>query len=308
MAANLHISISAEPLFSVAGLTISNSIFTSLIVSGLLISFAILVRLQLKPTSRPSGLQNLAEMIIEALYGLVHGITGDTKRTRVFFPLVASFMLFILFNNWIGLVPGVGTIGFYEGKEALLETSAPAEHSGLPIAQVQAVTEDASHEAVSAQEAETTHEEVVAADHESDSAGETHHATFVPLLRPGTADLNTTLALALLSVFSTQVFGVYFLGASYFKKFINLSNPINFYVGVLETISEFAKILSFAFRLFGNIFAGEVLLVVIGSLVPVVIPMPFYGLEIFVGFIQALVFSMLSLVFFNMATHSHDEH
>ena len=81
-----------------------------------------------------------------------------------------------------------------------------------------------------------------------------------------------------------------------------------FFVGILELISEFAKIISFAFRLFGNIFAGEVLLVVMAFLFPVILPMPFYGLELFVGFIQALVFSMLTLVFFNMATISHEEH
>lgn len=81
-----------------------------------------------------------------------------------------------------------------------------------------------------------------------------------------------------------------------------------FFVGILELVSEFSKVISFAFRLFGNIFAGEVLLVVIMSLVGVIVPMPFYGLEIFVGFVQALVFSMLTLVFFNMATLSHDEH
>jgi len=80
-----------------------------------------------------------------------------------------------------------------------------------------------------------------------------------------------------------------------------------FFVGLLETVLEFAKIMSFAFRLFGNIFAGEVLLAVMMFLVPVVVPMPFYGMELFVGFIQALVFSMLSLVFFNLATMGHEE-
>ena len=79
-----------------------------------------------------------------------------------------------------------------------------------------------------------------------------------------------------------------------------------FFVGILEIISEFAKVISFTFRLFGNIFAGEVLLAVILALVPVIAPMPFYGLELFVGFIQALVFAMLSLVFFNMASESHE--
>ncbi len=119
------------------------------------------------------------------------------------------------------------------------------------------------------------------------------------------------MALAIISVFATQVFGVMNLKLSYFKKFINFSSPINFAVGILELISEFAKIISFAFRLFGNIFAGEVLLAVIsfiGGTYLFFAPMPFYGLELFVGLIQALVFAMLSLVFFNMATQSHDNH
>ena len=134
------------------------------------------------------------------------------------------------------------------------------------------------------------------------------HVVKAPIFRPGSADLNTTLALAIVSVIVTQIFGLMALKFSYLKKFFNFSSPIDFFVGILEIISEFAKIISFAFRLFGNIFAGEVLLVVIAFLIPVVLPMPFYGLELFVGFIQALVFAMLSLVFFNMATQSHEEH
>jgi F-type H+-transporting ATPase subunit a len=97
------------------------------------------------------------------------------------------------------------------------------------------------------------------------------------------------------------------LGTHYFTKFFNFKNPILTYVGLLELISEFAKVISFTFRLFGNIFAGEVLLVVIAFIVPLFAPLPFLGLEIFVGLIQALVFSMLSLVFMNMATVSHDQ-
>ena len=105
-----------------------------------------------------------------------------------------------------------------------------------------------------------------------------------------------------------QVVGFRFVGLRYLTKFFNFSNPLMFFVGILEIISELAKVLSFAFRLFGNIFAGEVLLAVITFLVPLLLPAPFYGLEIFVGFIQALVFAMLTLVFFNMATQHHGEH
>ena len=132
--------------------------------------------------------------------------------------------------------------------------------------------------------------------------------TFVPFLRGATADLNTTLAIALVAVSAIQYYGVKTLGLPYFKKFINLSNPIMFGVGLLEIISEFSRIISFAFRLFGNIFAGEVLLTVIAFLMPLLAPLPFLGLELFVGFIQALVFSMLTAVFLSMATVSHADH
>lgn len=127
----------------------------------------------------------------------------------------------------------------------------------------------------------------------------------VPLFRGGTADLNITLGLAIFAVISIQVYGYKTLGMKYFKKFFDFSNPINFFVGFLELISEFARIMSFAFRLFGNIFAGEVLLAVIAFLVPVFASLPFMGLEIFVGFIQALIFATLTLVFINIATTSH---
>ena len=107
---------------------------------------------------------------------------------------------------------------------------------------------------------------------------------------------------------SLQYVGLKALKFGYIKKFLNLSSPINFFVGILELISEVAKIVSFAFRLCGNIFAGEVLLAVIAFLIPFLAPLPFYGLELFVGFIQALVFSMLTIVFLNLATVSHDNH
>ena len=131
----------------------------------------------------------------------------------------------------------------------------------------------------------------------------------MPLLRGTTADLNTTLGLALISFLAIQYFGITTVGAvGYAKKFINLTNPINFFIGILELVSEFSKILSFAFRLFGNIFAGEVLLGVIAFLIPVLASFPFLLMEIFVGLVQALVFSMLTGVFISSAVQSHDEH
>lgn len=128
-------------------------------------------------------------------------------------------------------------------------------------------------------------------------------AGHVPLLRGGTADLNTTLALAIISVGATQYYAAARLG--FFgnaARFLNFKSPILFFVGALELVAEFAKVLSFSFRLFGNIFAGEVLLIVMAFLAPYLAPLPFIGLELFVGLVQALVFAMLTLVFLKVAT------
>lgn len=283
----LHVSISAETIFHFFGLPISNSILTSLIVSFLLIAFAIFFKSKFKTTDKPSSMQNFVELIIETLYNFVYSITEDRKRTLLFFPIISTFFIFIIMNNYIGLLPGVGSI-------LAPEKEAKTELSMLSPEQVMAVNEIAPTEATSeAGESATKTEE--------------SHTKMVPVFRAATADLNTTLALAIISVVLTQIFGVTHLGLSYFKKFIDFSNPINFFVGILEIILEFAKIISFAFRLFGNVFAGEVLLAVMTYLIAVVVPAPFYALEIFVGFIQALVFSMLSLIFFNLATKSHHE-
>lgn len=290
-----HISISAEPLFQIGSLTVTNSILTSLLVSLILLSFAVVVRLSLKQTKRPRGIQNFAEWLIEALYNFIYSVTADAQKARLFFPLVATFFLFIILNNWLGLLPGVGTIVYAPHQETEI-----IEHLAETPASASVTLEEHGENTIMPEETPETVQE-----NSEVSAG---HKKSIPVFRPGTADLNTTIALALISVIATQAFGLLKLKLGYLKKFFNFSSPILAYVGILELLSEFAKIISFAFRLFGNIFAGEVLLVVIAFLIPVVVPMPFYGLELFVGFIQALVFSMLSLVFFNMATHSHEEH
>jgi len=129
---------------------------------------------------------------------------------------------------------------------------------------------------------------------------------FVPLLRGPTADLNMTIALAIIAVIAMQYFGFRTLGMKYGHRFINIRNPILGFVGFLEIISDVSKVISFAFRLFGNIFAGEVLLAVMAFLMPFIAPMPFLMLELFIGFIQALVFSTLTAVFINVAL-AHDE-
>ncbi len=287
MSESLHVSISAETVFNFFGLPISNSIFTSLIVSFFLIGFAIFFRSRFKATDRPSALQNFVEMVVEALYNFVYSITENHKKSALFFPIISTFFLFIILNNYVGLLPGVGPI-LVEEQHLSAANLAPDQVM-------------ASEEAV------------VGSDVDQPLVGEllekaeNEHPKLVPIFRAATADLNTTLALAIISVFLTQFFGVYHLGLAYFKKFLDFSSPIAFFVGILETILEFAKVISFAFRLFGNIFAGEVLLIVMTYLVAILVPAPFYALELFVGFIQALVFSMLTLIFFNLATKGHHE-
>lgn len=303
-AGGLHISISAEPIAEVGGLVISNSMFTSLIVSVVLIAFALAVRGQIKTQGKPSGLQNFAEMMIEGLYNLIHSVTGSHKKTRLFFPLITSFFLFILCNNWLGLFPGVGTIGYIHQDDSTEHAQLAPSSIALESHQAYAATHDELDVNVQTGLAEEEAEGLPTGTIEYSE----DHATFIPYLRAGTADLNTTIALAIVSVFMTQVFGFSYLKFGYFSKYINFSSPVAFFIGLLELVLEFAKIISFAFRLFGNIFAGEVLLAVISFLAPLVVPMPFYGLEVAVGAIQALVFAMLSVVFFNMATVGHDDH
>ena len=132
---------------------------------------------------------------------------------------------------------------------------------------------------------------------------------FIPFFRGGTADLNTTLALTLVGMFLIQFYSIKYVGfVEYIQRFFNFSNPINAFVGILEIVSEFSKILSFSFRLFGNIFAGEVLMTVISFLVPVLASLPFLLFEFFVGFIQALVFTMLLSIFITVGATSHKHH
>lgn len=130
----------------------------------------------------------------------------------------------------------------------------------------------------------------------------TGHAE-VPLFRSPAADLNFTLAFAVISVIVTNVLGALAVGIGpHIKKYLNFSNPIKFFIGILEIVSEIAKIISLSFRLFGNVFAGEVLLTIIFFLAPYFIPLPFLFLELFVGLIQAFLFAMLTLVSISLHT------
>lgn len=262
----------------------------------------------------PTGLQNFLETIIEALYNLAEGILG--KRARKVFWVGATIFLFVLVANWMELIPGYDSVGLLAHPHEEGITAYNRKELG-PIG---LITGPAVEPAEAAHEAATT-EETGEATHEAAAEGE--HAelagwVLVPFLRAANTDLNTTLALALVSVVMTQVYSIQALGlGGYLGKFLQTKrmgngNPmgiIDTFVGILEAIAEFAKIISFAFRLFGNIFAGAVLLFVMGFLIPFFFPgvMIFYGLELFVGAIQALVFMMLTFVFISAATAAHGE-
>lgn len=243
------------------------------------------------------------EALIEYLYNLAESVTG--KAAATYFPWAATLFLFILLSNWSGLIPGVGSIGFFHTGAVHGEEGEAEGHGALMDQQLALV--DGSPVLVQAADslAKATSAEA-----------EEGHGKFVPLFRAPSADLNVTFALALATMFMVQFHGVRALGGSYFKKFWNTSGHgfmkgINIFVSILELISELSRILTFAFRLFGNIFAGEVVLATMAFLVAFLIPLPFYILEILVGAVQALVFMMLCLAFFSMATisHSHgDEH
>lgn len=283
-----HVSLAAEPILSQGPKWLTNSLVTTVIVDVVILIMALAAVVGMKEI--PRGWQNIMEMVVEGMYNLTESVSGHgTVWTKKFFPWVMTIFIYVLVSNYIGLIPGVGSIGFYH----------PAEAEGG-----HAVVETAAHIS------EAT-EGVLAASVPVEAQAEEGKEVFVPLFRAPSADLNMTLALALISVFMTQVYGVQALGLRYFNKFF--VNPakdfMGFVVGFFELISEISKIISFSFRLFGNIFAGEVVLMVMAFLVTFLLPVVFYGLELFVGFIQALVFMLLTLAFFTMATVSHhDEH
>jgi F-type H+-transporting ATPase subunit a len=294
--AALQISLGAETVFHVAGVPVTNSLLASWIVIAALALFSYIATAKLK--KKPGRFQVFVELLVGGLFSFFGNIGG--KHGQKFAPLMVTFFLYILISNWFGNMPGVGTIGIYE--------SEAAKEAQKIVTRVFASTEPATHEVTApAAEIKTGAEETKEVTEPKTAEHKTEEKIFVPLLRGPMADLNATLALALIAFGAIQYFGFKIGGPSYIKKFINFKGPIDFYVGVLETISDFSKILSFAFRLFGNVFAGEVLLAVMAFLCAFLLPIPFYALEFFVGAIQALVFAMLTGVFINVAV-SHADH
>jgi F-type H+-transporting ATPase subunit a len=303
----MHISLAAETLFHIGFLPVTNSLLTTWLVMLFLFVFAFKTSRSLKRV--PGRFQVFVEILIGGLQDFFSQMTG--KLSNVLFPLIATIFIFVIVSNYSGLLPGASSIGIYKTEEAVEavteeKTSPPVETPKTDVkTDVKTEAEPVAHTEVATKKEE---EKPSVVETPKQSAHKQPTREFLPLFRAPTADLNMTLALGLIAFGAMQFFGFKMLGKGYLKKFLNFSNPIMFFVGVLEIISDISKIISFAFRLFGNIFAGEVLLAVMAFLMPFLLPIPFLGLEIFVGFIQGLVFAMLTAVFTNIAVSHGESH
>jgi F-type H+-transporting ATPase subunit a len=227
----------------------------------------------------PQGLQNAVEAVVEVLHNFARGV--DAKNVAKFFPLPATMFVFFLLANMLALVPGVGSIGV-------------CRPNGEASAEV--------HETVSSGII-NLHAFPGACDHAT--------SLLVPVLRAPAADLNVTFAFAIAAGVMIEFFGFQALGIGYLSKFF--INPfkegiLQTIVGLLELLGEFTRVVSFAFRIFGNIFGGEVVLAVMAYLFAYLLPLPFYGLEVFVAFIQAVIFAILTLIFSSIAVQPHGGH
>ncbi len=263
-----HVELPAEGIFQISGFTVTNTLIASWITMIVLGSLFFAATRKMKLI--PGGLQNFAEFIVESLLNFVTGVAGE-KNARTIFPLMATIFLYVMTNAFLALIPIFGTIGYEHGH------------------------------------------------------------VFVPLLRAANTDINLPLSIALISVCCVEFWGLRSLGFFHYSKnffdlgplrngFVSLFKGkikpafsgimfgfINVFVGVIEILSHLIRIVSFTFRLFGNMTAGEILLLVITFLVPFSVSVIFYGLELLVGFVQALIFAGLTLVFGVIAMASHGE-
>jgi F-type H+-transporting ATPase subunit a len=295
--------LAAEPVgLHIGGFQITNSILATLLSDVILLLIGLMAyRFVKRGRLIPSGLYNAFEAIFEFLWNSVEGAAG--KWAKRIFPIAATIFLLIFVANLVKLVPGFESIGILE------QSPSGNGYAPVKLAQVGGLgiyTIDKAQPVTAAPESSTGE----TAGH---STGICTACEIVPYLRGSATDLNFPFALAIATVILTQVFGAWALGPGYFSKYFQVKQlisggifgMINFAVGILEVVLEFAKILSFGFRLFGNIFAGSLLLSIIGALVAVAIPPFLYGFEVFFGIIQAYVFFLLATVFISSATIAH---
>lgn len=284
-----EITVAAEKLFDIqlpwgGTFAVVNTLPTLVVTLFLVIlPLAWATRNSLKKSAEtdlvPRGIGNMMEAFFEMLYNLTESSAG-AKWARAIFPWFATIMFYVLIVNLLKLIPGFESIGVLH----------PAEHGAEHVSELHGwhiFTPELSKEYILA-----------------------------PFFRGGSVDLNFTFAIALISVFMTQVIGFQAQGFGYLSKFFNVKRmfkvpffgAMDFLVGLLELISEISKIISFAFRLFGNMFAGIVLVVIVAGLLGKIsiLPAMIMLFELFVGVIQAFVFGMLTMVFMAQVTQSHD--
>jgi len=301
-----HVQLPAEVVFHTGfylngqEVNITNTIVALLVADVILLLIALGVRRATREENAvPKGISSAVEALLEALYNLTEGTAG--KWTKQIFPVFATITLMVLVWNWTELIPGVDSIGWIEPVHAE-GVHGYAKEELLPgVFTIVKTDEEHAEEALHAED-----------EHAEDTHADQGYM-IVPFVRVASTDLNFTIALALIAVAAVQYIGFKSNGVGYLTKFWNtktlfkvpIFGVIDFAVGILELISEVAKVLSFSFRLFGNIFAGSVLLFVIGSLVPIFAQSGFLMLEFFIGLIQAIVFGMLTMVFMAQATESH---
>lgn len=279
--------LSKKPLFTlpvIGPFYLTNTFIAMLMMDLVIILIALIVRNNVKPgTLIAKGFSGAMEMLIEVLYNLTQSTAG--KWAKKIFPWFATILIVVLFANLLKLIPGYESIGLVEEVERGGYTAVSLGGNWFNVTMPKVA-----------------------------EGGD----VIIPFARGLSTDLNFTAALALISVLMTQVIGVQAQGLGYFSKFFDtrtlFKKPffgfMDLLVSLLETISEFSKIISFTFRLFGNMFAGMVLMALIGVMIPVFMPSLIMMFELFIGLIQAFVFGMLTLVFMAMATqgHTQEEH
>jgi F-type H+-transporting ATPase subunit a len=263
-----HVYLPGEAIFHLFGFSITNCLLATWL--SILVLFGLFFAATHRSKLVPGRLQGGLEMAIEWVQDLVSGAVEE-KRARRFFPVVATIFLFVITNAWLSLIPGFGTVGYH--------------------------TEEG----------------------------------FIPIMRGANTDINFPLTLAIMSFIFVEYWGATHLGFFHWlRRYINIggfvqglkqlftgkiragimgmfNGFINIFTGFLELLSRLISILSFTFRLFGNMTAGEILLMVMIFLVPLVLPLPFYGLEMLVGFVQALIFGGLTLGFAASVSTPHEE-
>jgi F-type H+-transporting ATPase subunit a len=309
------VALPAEPLPIpwFGGEEMSNTFLTTLIVDVLLLLlFGITMRYVRKGALLPpkGSLANITEALSEVFYNFANSIGG--KHGRSVFPLAATIFFLVLTANWFKLLPGAESVGIVETPhQASVKAYAPRLIEWGPLS---FYTLDGTQPRPATASEVTGETGLEGEGGHVESQGLCEACVITPFVRGPATDLNFTLGLALVTMVAVQVWGVRAQGVSYFYKFINVPaikqggmGYMLFLVGLLEIISELSRIISFAFRLLGNIFAGTVLIFVMSFLVPFLLPAGFYGIEVAVGVLQAAVFALLALVFVSMATHGHGD-